>query len=428
MKKVPFVKSILFKLAFIVVIGSIVGAVISELILLIVNNLGFFSEGLMVITNFLVNLLTIPAIIVIFAQLFIINRIHKVNAIIYEINNGNFDVEATDRWGDELTFLNENVVTVGNNISTLINSVKNEADEVNKQSMSVSESFETLMSLQHQLKDIFDAYNESEQEVVRMFKSTREVLEEVSTGLDNGTQHIQGVSMKSAEVSEHGTNTQAILEKMFNTIKQLERDSFETSKLVRSLSDRTKEIVAVVNVIEGISNQTNLLALNAAIEAARAGEHGKGFAVVAAEVRKLAENSVRETERISSIINAIQEEVEHVVISIDKDRQDVKESEVLFETSHEHINKILAEVQDITGDIDEVAGAIEEITASSQEIGSAIDMSKSIMVNNQAKLTELNDLKEKMVQSTLSRKQDIDYLRGTFQSLKESIDDIAKTK
>ena len=44
---------------------------------------------------------------------------------------------------------------------------------------------------------------------------------------------------------------------------------------MRELSEASRQVGAVVALIETIANQTNLLALNATIEAARAGEARK---------------------------------------------------------------------------------------------------------------------------------------------------------
>lgn len=75
---------------------------------------------------------------------------------------------------------------------------------------------------------------------------------------------------------------------------------------INKLTEAAQEIGEVVNLIQQIAGQTNLLALNAAIEAARAGEAGRGFAVVAGEVKSLALQTAKATEKIVAQITAVQ--------------------------------------------------------------------------------------------------------------------------
>lgn len=62
----------------------------------------------------------------------------------------------------------------------------------------------------------------------------------------------------------------------------------------------------VINIIKKIASQTNILGLNASIEAARAGEHGRGFNIVAKEIRKLSQDTLESTEKISSTLKLMQ--------------------------------------------------------------------------------------------------------------------------
>jgi len=64
------------------------------------------------------------------------------------------------------------------------------------------------------------------------------------------------------------------------------------------LSESSRQIDAILDLIRAISGRTNLLALNATIEAARAGETGRGFAVVASEVKGLSEQTGRAVDDI----------------------------------------------------------------------------------------------------------------------------------
>ena len=84
------------------------------------------------------------------------------------------------------------------------------------------------------------------------------------------------------------------------------------------LAERTGQIDALVEDIRGIAATTNLLALNATIEAARAGEAGRGFAVVAGEVKSLADDAARASDRIAAILAEIRAGVGGSIASIEQ--------------------------------------------------------------------------------------------------------------
>lgn len=77
----------------------------------------------------------------------------------------------------------------------------------------------------------------------------------------------------------------------------------ELDRLQGRLDEKVGQIDEVVGVLQQIGKSLELLALNAAIQAASAGEAGRSFIVVSDHIRKLAQDTVANAKRASSLLD-----------------------------------------------------------------------------------------------------------------------------
>lgn len=165
-------------------------------------------------------------------------------------------------------------------------------------------------------------------------KSTQQMVSQIHVAVKqviDSTQIGMRISDEMSELTDLGREQLSKAQSIFEHQQVL---ALEQEAQIRELQERVVSISSFLKTIRELANQSNMLALNASIEAARAGEHGRGFAVVSQEVRKLADETSKSAEGISTIIRMIDESVTQAVALVQSgSEQTIRNASYVKQTS-----------------------------------------------------------------------------------------------
>ena len=363
----------------------------------------------------IVGLLTMISIMIVFIAKSIARPVIVMTEVMGKLAGGDLDVqgidvERTDEIGQmaaAVKIFQTNAIEK-NRLLQEQEELKLQNELVQKEMMnSMAHAFES--SIGHIISAISTAVTEL-QSSAQVMSNTADKTNERSSSVAAFSEQTSANVLMVASATEELTCSVGEISEQVTKSSQIARDAVqkaeEANTMVKSLTDASRKIGDVVQLITDIAKQTKLLALNATIEAARAGEVGKGFAVVANEVKELAKQTTLATKEIADHISGIQNATQGAVSAITNITQTIGNINDISTTIASAVEEQSVVTKDIAQSTSQAASGTQEVSKNIAEVAQGAEdtgFAAKKVLDNADGLSQQADMLQKEVNNFLTQ-------------------------